>query len=173
MTAFEIREDDLTAPAVVELLEQHLAEMASHTPAESVHALPVARLTSPGVTFWSAWSGERLAGCGALKTIDPTHAEIKSMRVADGFRRQGVGEIILVHLLDAARSRRLTRVSLETGSNPPFATARALYARHGFVECAPFADYVLDPWSVFMTLALTAGDAGAPRPPRLLPGPAS
>lgn len=154
MTAYEIREDDLTGAEVVALLEQHLAEMVSHTPAESVHALPVDRLAGPDVTFWSVWSDGRLAGCGALKHLDAEHAEIKSMRVADDFRRRGVGEVVLLHLVEAARAGGHRRVSLETGSNPPFATARALYARHGFVECEPFADYVIDPWSVFMTREL-------------------
>lgn len=155
MTRFIIREDDLTGSDVIALLEQHLTGMATHTPAESVHAMPVARLGGPDVTFWSVWSGDRLAGCGALKEIDPAHAEIKSMRVADDFRRRGVGEVVLLHLLDSARARGYRRVSLETGSNDPSAAARRLYARHGFVECEPFADYVEDPWSVFMTLDLT------------------
>ena len=154
MPELAIRQDDVTGADVVALLEQHLAEMATHTPAESVHALPVERLSGEDVTFWSVWSGDRLAGCGALAELDPTHAEIKSMRVADDFRRQGVGEVVLLHLLDVARSRGYRRISLETGSNPPFEAARRLYARHGFVECAPFAGYVLDPWSVFMTLDL-------------------
>jgi putative acetyltransferase len=48
-------------------------------------------------------------------------------------------------------------LSLETGSPAYFDAARALYARHGFVECGPFADYVLDPYSVFMTLDLATG----------------
>lgn len=170
---FDIREDDLTGPEVIELLGQHLAEMASHTPADSVHAMPVARLAGPDVTFWSVWSGDRLAGCGALKELDRTHAEIKSMRAAEEFRGHGVGTVVLGHLIDIARARGYGRLSLETGSNPPFATARGLYARHGFVECAPFADYVLDPWSVFMTLELTDGDAGALHPPRQQPGSAS
>jgi putative acetyltransferase len=154
MNAFTVLEDDLSGIEVRALLEQHLAEMASHTPAESVHAMPIERLAGPDVTFWSAWSGDRLAGCGALKELDTTHAEIKSMRVADEFRGQGVGELVLLHLLDAARSKGYVRVSLETGSNPPFEAARGLYSRHGFVECEPFGDYVLDPWSVFMTLEL-------------------
>ena len=156
MTAFTIREDDLTGPEVMGLLEEHLAEMASHTPAESVHALDVDRLRAPGVTFWSVWSGADLAGCGALKEIDPTHAEIKSMRTSTPFRGQGVGIAILEHLVEAARGRGCTRLSLETGSNPPFVPARRLYAHHGFVECEPFADYALDPWSVFMTLELSS-----------------
>jgi putative acetyltransferase len=155
MSEFTIREDDLTGPAVIALLEQHLTEMTSHTPICSVHAMDVQRLSAPDVTFWSAWSGDDLAGCGALKEIDATHGEIKSMRTADAFRRRGVGPAVLQHLLSEARERGYTRVSLETGSNEPFIPARQLYARHGFTECEPFADYVVDPWSTFMTLELT------------------
>lgn len=155
--SLQLRRDDLTGPEVRALLTEHLDEMASHTPAESVHALPIDQLTAPGVTFWSLWSGDRLAGCGALKQLDPGHAEIKSMRTALELRGQGLGAELLQRLLAEARHLGFTRVSLETGTNDPFIPARRLYARHGFVECEPFADYVLDPWSVFMTLDL--GDA--------------
>jgi len=154
VTAFALREDDLTGPEVIALLEQHLVEMHSHTPAESVHALDVERLRAPGVTFWSAWSDGRLAGCGALKELDPAHGEIKSMRTADAFRGRGVGRVVLGHLIDVARVRGYTRLSLETGSNPPFGSARRLYERHGFAYVPPFGDYAPDPWSVFMSLAL-------------------
>lgn len=149
-----MREDDLTGPEVIGLLGQHLSDMHDHTPAESVHALDVAGLKEPAVTFWSAWSGDQLVGCAALKQLDDRHAEIKSMRTADEARGLGVGTTMLTHLLAVARERGFSRISLETGSNEPFAPARRLYARHGFVECEPFADYVLDPWSVFMTLEL-------------------
>ena len=132
-TTLDVREDDLTGPEVVALLEQHLDEMHSHTPAESVHALDVDRLRADGVTFWSAWSDGRLAGCGALKQLDPTHAEVKSMRTADEFRGRGVAAALLAHMVVEARSRGYERLSLETGSNPPFAAARRLYERHGFV----------------------------------------
>ncbi|KAA1380904.1 GNAT family N-acetyltransferase [Aeromicrobium fastidiosum] len=128
--------------------------MHSHTPAESVHALDVASLRGDGVTFWSAWSDDTLAGCGALKQLDPTHAEIKSMRTADAFRGRGVASLVLAHLLDVARARGYRRVSLETGSNPPFVPARSLYERHGFTYVEPFGDYEADPWSVFMSLEL-------------------
>lgn len=154
MSAVTIREDDLTGPEVVALLEQHLTDMGSHTPAESVHALDVERLRGPGITFWSAWDGAALAGCGALLQLDPAHVEIKSMRTADAFRGRGVASLLLAHMLDVARARGCTRVSLETGSNPPFAPARALYERHGFAGCEPFGDYESDPWSVFMSLEL-------------------
>ena len=154
MRELVIREDDLTGPEVVALLEQHLTDMHSHTPAESVHALDVDSLRGDGVTFWSAWSDGTLAGCGALKQLDPTHAEIKSMRTADPFRGRGVASLVLVHLLDVTRERGYRRVSLETGSNPPFDPARRLYERHGFAYVEPFGDYEPDPWSVFMSLEL-------------------
>lgn len=151
MSALELRRDDLSGPEVRALLEEHLAEMSSHTPPESVHALPVEQLTGPDVLFFSLWRGDRLAGCGALKRLSADHGEIKSMRIATDLRGQGLGAELLERLLDEARRQGFTRVSLETGTNDPFIAARRLYARHGFVECEPFAGYVLDPWSVFMT----------------------
>lgn len=161
---FTIREDDLTGADVRALLEDHLADLALHSPACSVHALPVDRLRGPDVTFWSVWSGDRVVGCGALKEIDATHGEVKSMRTIDEVKGQGVGGLVLDHLLDEARRRGYLRVSLETGSNEPFEPAHRLYARRGFTECGPFADYVEDPWSVFMTLELQPPvDDDAPR----------
>ncbi len=154
MTSFTIREDDLTGPQVGALLESHLADLALHSPACSMHAMPADRLRSPDVTFWSVWSGDRVVGCGALKEIDPSHGEVKSMRTIDEVRGQGVGGLLLDHLVDEARRRGYARVSLETGSNEPFEPARRLYVRRGFTVCPPFADYVEDPWSVFMTLQL-------------------
>lgn len=162
VTDLQLRRDDLTGTAVRALLEEHLAEMASHTPAESVHALPIDQLTAPDVSFWSLWAGDDLVGCGALKRLDAHHAEIKSMRTTAQFRGQGLGGKLLDLLLDEARGLGFTRVSLETGTNDPFVPARRLYARHGFVECEPFADYVVDPWSVFMTLDLGDGPVSGP-----------
>lgn len=151
---FTIREDDLTGPEVRALLEIHLADLAQHSPACSVHAMPVDRLRSPDVTFWSVWSGDRLVGCGALKEIDESHGEVKSMRTIDDVRGQGVGGLVLDHLLAEAVRRGYSRVSLETGTNEPFFPAQRLYERRGFVTCGPFADYVEDPWSLFMSKEL-------------------
>ncbi|MEO6604402.1 MAG: GNAT family N-acetyltransferase, partial [Aeromicrobium sp.] len=125
-----------------------------HSPACSVHAMPVDRLRGADVTFWSVWAGDRVVGCGALKEIDPTHGEVKSMRTVDDVRGQGVGALVLDHLLGEAQRRGYERVSLETGSNEPFEPAHRLYARRGFEVCGPFADYACDPWSMFMTKLL-------------------
>lgn len=149
-----IRPDDLSGPRVRALLDEHLANMRQLSPPESVHALPIEALRQPDVTFWTAWSGVELLGCGALKELDPAHGEIKSMRTASGHRRQGVARAMLAHIVAEARRRGYSRLSLETGSDAPFEPAQRLYAGFGFTACAPFADYKRDPNSVFMTLAL-------------------
>lgn len=144
----------LDDPRVRDLLEHHLKTSREATAICSAHALDLDGLESPDVTFWSAWHGTELAGVGALKDLSPTHGEIKSMHTAEASRRQGVGTAMLRHIVEVARSRRMTHLSLETGSATYFAPARALYRNQGFVECPPFGKYVEDPNSVFMTLAL-------------------
>jgi len=161
-----ITEGGLDDPRVVALLAGHLARARAETAPGSAHALDLSALRGADVTFWSAWDGDALAGVGALRTLAATHGEVKSMHTAEALRGRGVGSAILRHIIEVARSRGMTRLSLETGSWPYFAAARSLYARHGFVECPPFGDYRADPNSVFMTLALdpSATDA-TPAPP--------
>jgi putative acetyltransferase len=145
-----LRVDDLSGPEIRALLEEHLTNMAQLSPPGSVHALDIDALRQPDVTFWSAWAGTDLLGCGALKQLDPFHGEVKSMRTAMAFRGQGVARRLLGHIVDEARSRGYTALSLETGSMAAFEPARKLYESFGFVYGAPFADYVDDPHSVFM-----------------------
>ena len=154
-----IRVDDLQGPEIAALLEEHIGDMRAISPPESKHALDLAGLRAPDITFWTLWEDSLLAGCGALKELDAQHGEIKSMRTATGFRRRGVGEAVLQHILEEARRRGYTRLSLETGSMPYFAPARGLYLRFGFEVCEPFAQYELDPNSVFMTRVIEAEQA--------------
>lgn len=154
-----IREDDLRGADVVALLQAHLDDMHRHSPPESVHALDLDALRRPEITFWTMRDdGGALMGCGALKQLDAGHGEIKSMRTAAAHLRRGVAATLLRHVLRTARARGYRRLSLETGAPEAFAPARALYARFGFAECGPFADYAEDPWSVFMTLELQGSD---------------
>jgi putative acetyltransferase len=154
IAGLRIIEDDLCGEAVIALLQLHLDELHALFPSESVHALPAGELREDDVTFYAAWDGERLAGCGALKQLDPVHGEIKSMRAAPEYRGRGVGKAILLHLLAEARRRGYARVSLETGTIDALMPARRLYEAHGFARCAPFADYREDPLSVCMTRTL-------------------
>lgn len=147
----EIRRDDLSGAEIQALLAEHVTDMHRISPRESVHALDLDGLRQPNITFWTVWSGAALLGCGALKELNARHGEVKSMRTARVHRRTGVGKAMLVHILDEAKRRGYDRLSLETGSMKEFEPARRLYAGFGFTPCEPFADYWIDPNSVFMT----------------------
>ncbi len=154
--AIEIRPGGLDDPVVRELLRTHLRQARAETARGSAHALDLQELLAPDIDFWSVWRDGQLPAIGAMKQLPADHFEIKSMHTIDASRRTGVASALLRHIIDAARQRGAQRLSLETGSWSYFGPARALYRNHGFVECEPFADYVPDPNSVFMTLALDA-----------------
>jgi len=146
--------DDLSRPEIHALLDEHLRSMFELSPPESVHALDLDRLRRPEITFWSAWDGAVLLGCGALKELSPGHGEVKSMRTPNALRRRGAARAILARIIATARLRSYERLSLETGSMDAFRPAQQLYQSFGFSHCGPFGDYAKDPNSVFMTLEL-------------------
>lgn len=150
----EIRLDDLDGPEIRALLQEHLESMKYLSPPESVHALDIEALHTPEITFWTPWDDGELLGCGALKRLDSRHAEVKSMRTSTNHLRKGVAKEILSYICEEAKGRGYTQLSLETGSMAAFEPARRLYAGFGFEYCEPFADYVEDPNSVFMTREL-------------------
>ncbi len=139
-------QDDLTL-----LHQRHTAAMHADTPPESIHMLPADRLAAPGIRFFVMRDEGRVVGMGAIKRIDPDHAEVKSMHVLSEYRGRGLARAMVEHLIAAARAEGITRLSLETGAQPSFVAARTLYARMGFQECGPFVGYGPDPNSVFMT----------------------
>jgi len=150
----EIIVDDLSGPEIAAFLEEHVQDMRATTPLESKHALDLDALRRPEITFWSVLDADTLVGCGAIKRLDDSHAEVKSMRTAADRRGTGVASRLLAHILAEARTMGFFRLSLETGATEPFRPARRLYTKFGFEYCGPFADYRPDPLSVFMTRAL-------------------
>jgi len=150
----QIREDNLTGETIARFLRGHLDEMKEITPRERVHALDLEALRSPEIAFWSVWEGDELLGCGALKELDSTSGEVKSMRTAEAHRGKGVASKMLEHIVNEAARRGYDRLNLETGALPEFAPARAFYQRHGFEYRERFGDYSDDPNSVFMTRRL-------------------
>lgn len=145
-------ESELDRPDVVALLELHFAAMRGHSPPEACHVLPAASLSDPAIRFFSARGGDgSLLGIGALRTLDPTHGEVKSMRTAPGALGLGIGGALLAHLVATARAQGMTRLSLETGSTSDFAAALCLYERDGFTPCGPFGDYPGSPFTRFFT----------------------
>ena len=145
---------DFSDHRVLDLLHIHLASARAETAPGSAHALDIMVLQSPNISFWTIWDDQTLLGFGALKRLSADHGEVKSMHTAQNMRRRGAGSTMLRYIITTARSMGMSRLSLETGSWEYFRPARALYRSHGFVECPPFADYALDPNSVFMSLDL-------------------
>jgi putative acetyltransferase len=136
---------------VVAMLKFHFDTNISVTPAGSAHVFDLSRLAKPDILFWSAWEGDMLLGTGALKRLDANNGEIKSMHTLQSSRRTGVGQAILLHIMQEAKQLGLRQLWLETGSFDFFAPARGLYSKHGFTECPPFEGYSPDPNSTFMT----------------------
>jgi putative acetyltransferase len=149
-----ITEDHPLTPDLSLLFQRHTADMHADTPPESIHMLDKGALAAPGIRFFVLRDGGAPLAMGAFKRIDPTHAEIKSMHVLSEARGRGLSKTMLDHLVTEARKDGFTRLSLETGVQPTFVAARALYARAGFTDCPPFEGYELDPNSVFMTKTL-------------------
>ena len=149
-------EGDLDSADVVELLRFHFEQMQSTSPPEACHVLPLDGLRHAAVTFWSAREDGRLVGVGALKELAADHGEVKSMRTAQDALGRGVRSLVLAHIVNEARRRSYTRLSLETGNSEPFAAALRLYECAGFVPCGPFGDYQKTPFTRFFTRQLQA-----------------
>ena len=152
--SIRIQSADLDTPEFAALIDTHAELMLSLSPPGSCHFLPMEGLRTPDVTVWEMRDGDKLIGCGALQELSATHGEVKSMHTLSVHRGAGLGRKMLNHVLSVARDRGYTRLSLETGSMDGFKPSRTLYQSAGFEICPPFGDYVEDPNSVFMTLAL-------------------
>ena len=139
---------------VNDLLKKHFIELRSVSPAGSTHVLDIDGLKDPSIKFWSLWENNKLIGCGALKFLEKDHGEFKSIRVADEFRKKGIGERIIKHLIDEAKKLEISKLSIETGAGEFFAPARKLFNKFGFKKSEPFAHYKVDPNSCYFTLDL-------------------
>lgn len=152
--------DDLSGEAMQTLIGEHLAGMLGHSPPGHVNALALEGLRAADVSVWSAWRGDALCGCGALKELDRETGEIKSMRTRDAYLGQGVGQAVLNEILRAAGERGYRRLYLETGTGAPFVAAHALYLRNGFAWCGAFGSYTATAFNVFMVRPMTAANSG-------------
>ncbi|HRX36214.1 MAG TPA: GNAT family N-acetyltransferase [Aestuariivirga sp.] len=147
----DIRLGNLDDARIVSLLRYHFDKCHEVTPPGSAHVFDISRLKATDVDFFAAWDGDTLLGIGAVKYLDSTHGEVKSMHTSEAARRRGIGSTILKHIVEAARAKGIRRLSLETGSFGYFEPARTLYRSHGFTDCEPFGDYKPDPNSSFLT----------------------
>ena len=145
-------EGNFDHPEVNELLTKHFIELRAASPEGSAHVLDIPGLKIPSIKFWSLWENDELVGCGALKFLDDNHGEFKSIRIADQFRKNGLGIKIIDHLINEAKKLNVKKISVETGSGDFFLSARKLFKKCGFETCEPFAHYKEDPNSCYFSL---------------------
>ena len=136
------------------LLKNHFIELRSVSPSGSTHVLDIGGVQDPSIKCWSLWENNKLVGCGALKFLEKNHGEFKSIRVADEFKKKGIGERIINHLIGEAKKLKISKLSIETGAGDFFLPARNLFSKFGFKSCPPFAHYNDDPNSCYYTLDL-------------------
>ena len=148
-------EGNFNKPEVNKLLISHFIELSSVSPVDRGHVLDIPGLKNPSIKFWSLWENDQLIGCGALKFLDKEHGELKSIRVADSFRRKGNGFKVINHLISKAKKLNIKKISLETGTGNFFTPARKLFDKCGFKVCEPFAHYKKDPNACYMSLLLS------------------
>ena len=154
MDALTLSIETATTWDVRALLERHVALMRAGSPEDSCHVLDTTTLMERDCVLIAARTGGILHGIGALAVIGPQHGELKSMHTRAEARGKGVAQKMLDALIDHARQTGLARLSLETGTAEPFAPARRLYHRNGFVSCPPFGSYASNPLRIFMTRLL-------------------
>ena len=144
-------EGNFENPKVHELLTKHFVELRAASPEGSAHVLDIPGLKEPSIKFWSLWQDENLIGCGALKFLEESHGEFKSIRIHDNFRNKGYGDLVINHLINEAKKLKIKRLSIETGAGDFFLPARKLFKKCKFDECQPFAHYKEDINSVYLT----------------------
>lgn len=154
MGRFDFVPGDFADPELLDLIRAHVAAARENSPPGLSFALDLSGLTDPSVSFFVAKSAGRIAGMGALKELTPRHGEIKSMRTAPDFLRQGLASAMLAHLVALGQARGYDKISLETGEGGAYAAANALYAKRGFVRGGAFGDYVATPFNIFYHLDL-------------------
>ena len=148
---FKLLEGNFDNPKVYELLSKHFIELRAASPEGSAHVLDIPGLKVSSIKFWSLWEDKNLIGCGALKFLDKSHGEFKSIRIHDNFRNKGYGINVVNHLISEARKLNIKRLSIETGAGDFFLPARKLFKKCEFKICRPFAHYKEDVNSVYFT----------------------
>ena len=144
-------EGNFDNPKVNDLLTKHFIELRNASPEGSAHVLDIPGLRVPSIKFWSLWENDKLMGCGALKFLDKTHGEFKSIRVHDNFRKKGNGIKVIKHLIEEAKKLKIKKLSIETGAGNFFTPAKKLFDSCGFKPCPPFAHYKNDINSLYLT----------------------
>ncbi|MFQ6194433.1 GNAT family N-acetyltransferase [Streptomyces sp. NPDC000405] len=145
MTIWNVSPQPVGSPESAALLREYLVDVADRwyllhdgrrcTPEEIERHLAEMRGDDPG-TLLVARYGEERAGCVGLRRLDARTAELCRMYVRADRRGLGGSAALLRAAEETARAWGAERIVLETRRD--LVEARALYARHGFGDVAPY-----------------------------------
>lgn len=150
LVVIDIRREDLGSAAAQALIAALNAELRARYPEDGVNYF---RLDPDEVrpgrgAFFVAYDADTPVGCGAVRLLESSIAEIKRMYVVPDLRGRGIATRVLDALEGEARLLRVERLLLETGTRQP--EAIAMYAKAGFLPTEPFGEYRPSPLNVFL-----------------------
>ena len=142
-----IQQVDPTQGQVTDLIHQLDEYQDSMYPPESNHLESIDELSRTNVDFLAAYADSEICGIGAVKVLND-YGEIKRLYVSEKYRGKGIAKQIVKELENCIVKRSIFTARLETGIHQH--EAIDLYKRLGYIEIAPFGDYIKDPLSLFM-----------------------
>ncbi len=141
----DIRRTILDSPDAARLIAALNAELTKTFPEPGAthFSLSNAQVVPGDGAFLVAWLDDAAVGCGAVRRLDETTAEIKRMYVDPSVRGRGIGRALLDALEREARLVGVKTIVLETGTR--LASAIKLYVAMGYAPIPLFGDYVSSP----------------------------
>lgn len=95
------------------------------------------KYSPPSGRLYLAAVGDDVAGCIALRELEPGICEMKRLFVRDAFRGHRIGLLMIERLLNDARDIGYTKMRLDTLPSK-MGKAVQLYESHGFREIPPY-----------------------------------
>ena len=145
MPAVKIRRVALDSPDAQRLIAALNSELSATFPEPGANhfSLSPAQVSSGEGAFLIAYLEDRAVGCGAVRRLDETTAELKRMYVDPLARGRGIGRSLISALEDEARLLGAVKVVLETGTR--LSAAIRMYEGMGYARIPLFGEYLSSP----------------------------
>jgi putative acetyltransferase len=135
----------LASPDAARLIAALNAELSTTFPEPGAthFSLSDTEVVAGNGAFLVAYLNGAAVGCGAVRRLDETTAEIKRMYVDPSFRGRGIGRALVAALEHEARLVGVTTIVLETGTR--LVSAIKLYEAMGYAQIPLFGEYLSSP----------------------------